>query len=168
MSTANDKLIGVYKHPETVQIVIALFVLSIGVLVYLLDRQPGSVYFIPEWFSLTGNPGSIFGYIGNHLPTFIHVYVFILLTVSTTAVSVSHACILWFVIDSLLEIAQLTTVANWIAENIPAWFAGIPFFENTASYFKNGTFDVLDIVSIVLGTVAAYLTFQFTRKERQS
>ena len=163
---ANDKLIGVSKHPGTVQIVIALFVLSIGLLVYLLDRQTGSVYFINEWFTVTDNHGSLFGQLGNHLPTFIHVYVFILLTVSITAVSASHACILWLAIDSMFEIAQLTPVANWIAENIPSWFSGIPFLENTASYFKNGTFDVLDIASIALGTVTAYLTIQFSRRWR--
>jgi len=46
----------------------------------------------------------------------------------------------------------------WIAANSPGWFSNIPFIENVPAYFLQGTFDVLDLVSIAVGAVAAYLT----------
>lgn len=161
----NDNIINLYKRPEAVQMVIALFVLCIGGLVYLLDRQPGSIYFIPEWLSLTDKPGSIFGQLGNYLPTFIHVYVFILLTAAISSFPALPICIAWLVIDSLFELAQFTPVAKWITENTPNWFAGIPFLENTGNYFLFGTFDVSDMFSIFVGAVAAYLTIKLSRGE---
>ena len=160
----NDKDIKVNKYSEIMQIATAIFALSIGLLVYLFDRQPDNIYFISGSFSQAGNFPRIFGQIGDHLPTFIHVYVFILLTASVTSVSAFQACILWFAIDGLLEFAQFTPIAHWIAGNVPAWFSGVPFLENTASYFLKGTFDVLDLVSIILGTIAAYLTIKYGRR----
>ena len=159
------------KRPEVVQLIFAIGGLLLGVLVYLLDREPNTVYFVPDWLTLGSKVKPIFGFIGNYLPTFIHVYVFILLT---TAVMQLHerlvipVCITWFTIDSIFEIAQLPGIAQWIAARVPAWFQGVPFLENTASYFIAGTFDILDIVSIAAGTVCAYFTvvISFRRAEK--
>lgn len=158
------------KQPEVLQITAAIGVLCIGVLVYVLDRQPGSAYFIPNWFALTINFSPIFGEIGNYLPTFIHTFAFILLTVIIVAPSslqVVLICIAWLAVDSLFEIAQITSIAYWIAGHVPGWFAGVPFLENTSAYFINGTFDSLDLVSIAAGTVTAFLVIkvgQYGRK----
>lgn len=148
----------------------ALGAAAIGTLVYLLDRPPDSVYFIPDWISLTDNLYPIFGQMGNHLPTFLHVYIFILLTfivMLPSAVMVYPICISWFVVDSLFELGQLTPIAQWIAVHVPDWFAGIPYLENTAAYFLAGTFDFLDLVSIAMGTVAAYLTIKGSYRGRE-
>ena len=156
-----------YKRAESLQLATAIVALSIGVLVYLLDRQPGSVYFIPGGVSIADSLNPIFGQIGNHLPTFIHVYAFILLTViimSPSPAMVFWICVTWFSVDSLFELAQLTPIAHLIAEHVPAWFIGIPFLENTAAYFLAGTFDILDIISIAMGTVTAYLTIRYSNK----
>lgn len=149
------------RRSEVLQVAVAIGVLAIGILVYLLDREPGSVYFIPDWISLANSLSPISGQIGHHLPTFVHVYVFILLTTATLIrplVRLTAICFIWFAIDSLFEIAQIATIAQWIAGIVPAWFAGMPFLENTASYFLAGTFDILDLVSIAVGTIVAYLT----------
>ncbi len=143
------------------QIAVAIGVLAIGVLVYLLDRQPGSVYFIPDWISLANNLSPIFGQIGHHLPTFVHVYAFILLTVVVAVPAISKlvpVCLAWFAIDSLFEVAQLNPIAQWIGSHTPIWFSGIPFLDNTADYFLSGTFDMLDLLSIATGALVAYLT----------
>lgn len=135
----------------------------VGISVYLLDRQPDSVYFLPEWISITKNFYPVFGSIGYQLPTFIHIYVFILLTfivLSSSNRMLVPVCFTWFSMDSIFELAQVTGIAQWIAGHVPAWFYGIPFLENTAGYFLAGTFDFLDIVSIAMGTVAAYLTIR--------
>jgi hypothetical protein len=140
---------------------IALGVLVVGVFVYALDRQSEFIYFLPGWLSLNNQVGSVFGSIGNYLPTFIHVYAFILLTVVVAVPSLTKlipVCLAWFTIDSLFEFAQLTPIAKWIGSHAPTWFSGIPFLENTADYFLRGTFDVFDLISIAIGTLAAYLS----------
>ena len=145
----------------------AVMALCIGVLVYAFDRQANHVYFLPAWLSAYNGHGGLFGLLGNYLPTFIHVYVFILLTVVVAGLSESRvllACFSWFAIDSLFEIAQLEPIARWLAGHVPTWFNGIPFLENTSSYFLHGTFDVLDLLSIAAGTLAARLTCQLLPK----
>lgn len=146
---------------KIIQAAPAAIALLVGVIVYLLDRQTDSVYFMAHWMVLGENSRPFFGAIGNHLPTFVHVYAFILLTAIFVTQSRAYAlsiCIFWFIIDSVFEVAQITTFAQWIAKHIPYWFHKIPFLENTSHYFLSGTFDVLDIFSITAGTLAAYLT----------
>lgn len=135
--------------------------LGVGVLIYVFDRQPEFIYFLPGWLSLNSHLGSLFGSIGNHLPTFLHVYAFILLTVVAASPSISKlipVCLAWFTLDSLFEVAQIDAIAQWLAIHTPAWFADIPFLENTTRYFLLGTFDVIDLLSIAAGTITAYIT----------
>lgn len=141
--------------------ILGISALSVGVLVYVFDRQPEFVYFLPGWLSLNGQVGGQFGNIGNYLPTFLHVYAFILLTVVVAVPSITKllpVCLAWFSLDALFEIAQIDTIAQWVATHTPAWFTGIPFLKNTANYFLMGTFDTIDLLSITAGTIAAYMT----------
>ncbi|MCI0505716.1 MAG: hypothetical protein L0Z73_06345 [Gammaproteobacteria bacterium] len=165
-----QNLPGKILRPEAIALIAAVIVLLLGVLVYAIDRQPGTVYFMSDWMRLGEGRGSVFGLLGRHLPTFVHVYTFILLTMALV-VPAGHyrhyllpVCLGWFVIDCLFEIAQLNFIAHVIAGWAPAWFAGIPFLENTANYFRHGRFDLLDLFSIGLGALAAYLTMQLIIK----
>jgi hypothetical protein len=145
--------------------VVATGALGVGVLVYVFDRQAEFVYFLPGWLSLHTQAGSVFGSIGDYLPTFIHVYAFILLTVIVAVPAITKlipVCLAWFTLDSLFEVAQLNPMAQWIGSHTPGWFNGIPFLENTADYFLMGTFDVFDLLSIAAGTLTAYLTVALT------
>ncbi len=147
---------------------LATSVLGIGVLIYVFDRQSEFVYFLPGWLSLNSMTDDLFGSIGNYLPTFIHVYVFILLTAVVAVPSITKlipVCLAWLGLDSLFEVAQIDAIALWLAANTPAWFEGIPFLENTSSYFLLGTFDVIDLLSIAAGTIVAYFTVSvYTRR----
>jgi hypothetical protein len=147
--------------PALKQIGFATIALAIGSAVYLFDRQPETVYFISTATSLPDGSSVVFGAIGNYLPTFVHVYAFILLTAALLAPGGAHAgfvCVFWALVDSVFELAQIDSVAARIAGIVPEWFAGIPLLENIPHYFLAGTFDVLDLVSIFAGTIAAYLT----------
>jgi hypothetical protein len=147
-----------------IQISLAVVALLIGVLVYLLDRQADRIYFIPHWLAETITGDSFLGAISNHIPTFVHVFAFILLTMAIVVPLQFYrrflvpVCVFWFSIDSLFEIAQVDAIAHGIAAHAPGWFIGIPFLENTADYFLTGTFDGLDLVSIGLAALAAYYT----------
>lgn len=140
-----------------------------GVVLYLVDRPPGSVYFLPVPSPYPFETGAVFGILGDWLPTFLHVYAFILLTVCAAgpgAHRVVPICMTWFAVDTLFELGQIPAIARMISALVPDAFMGIPFLENTAGYFLTGTFDVLDLVSIAAGTVAAYLTISLlTRKD---
>lgn len=148
------------------QFVAASSALMVGLCIYLLDRQPETVYFISRWFSANGEVNPVFGMLGNYLPTFLHVYAFILLTVVVFAQSYRQIviiCLSWLTIDSLFEIAQIDFISQSIASQTPDWFVGVPFLENTANYLMMGTFDVFDLLSIVAGTIAAYMTIIFSK-----
>jgi hypothetical protein len=153
------------SRPVAGQLAAALIALSAGAAVYAFDRQAGDVYLMASWMVLGDHAHSIFGALGDYLPTFIHVYVFILLTAVLAASSLRSVlviCVFWLVIDTAFEVAQLTVVAQQISAFIPDWFGAIPVLDNTSRYFLSGTFDVLDIISIATGALAAYLTIFFS------
>jgi hypothetical protein len=66
------------------QILIGLTVLLLGTLIYLIDRPPDQTYFVYKSLvniSLHNILPNFFGSIGNSLPSFVHVFSFILITV---------------------------------------------------------------------------------------
>lgn len=144
--------------------------LAFGLSVYLFDRPADRIYFVPDGWQLSAGNDLLFGFIGAHLPSFVHVAVFILVTAIILApwrFRIASICLLWFVIDSLFEIAQHELIAARIAAIVPNWFEDKFFLENTAAHFLNGTFDLLDIVSIALGSVVAYLVLQTSRVQEE-
>ena len=150
------------------QISLGIIVLSLGSLVYLIDRAPEHTYFIYQSsinLSLYHSTSGLFGIIGNYLPSFAHALSFILITaglIATRKNTYVLICLLWFVIDSLFEIGQGLIQS---ATAIPSWFAGIPFLENTESYFIHGTFDWNDVAATTIGVIAAYLILRATTKK---
>ena len=65
------------------QILIGLSVLLLGTLVYVVDRPPDQTYFVysnPFNISLFKTLPNLFSHIGKALPSFMHVFSFILIT----------------------------------------------------------------------------------------
>jgi hypothetical protein len=150
------------------QVLIGLGGLIIGTLVYLIDRPPEATYFIhfnSIRISLYGILPGVFGVIGISLPDFLHVFSFILITAGILPWRRKGAlviCLGWFFIDLAFELCQKF---NALAlRMVPEWFKGIPFLENTENYFRQGTFDFLDVIAISLGTAAAYFVLLATNK----
>ena len=145
-------------------ILIGVFALIIGGLVYLSDRPSESIYLLPDWLASYSWHINLFGSTGDFLPTFFHVFAFILMTTACLTLSKGQlilVCAFWFVIDSLFEIAQSDTIAHWIAMSIGNRFDGFPVLENLAPYFLNGVFDIADIASIAVGAIVAFLTVHY-------
>lgn len=158
---------SVNKH----QIATGVFALFVGTLVYLVDRPADYTYFVysgPTSISLYKILPNLFGLIGNNVPTFVHVFSFILITAGVLSCQKRGCfiiCLSWLLLDCAFELGQkFKTVPSQI---IPGWFSGIPFLENTQIYFLRGTFDVLDLVAVALGTVAAYFFLLTTNKDRR-
>lgn len=153
------------RRPEISLLSAAAFVLAVGVLVYVLDRG-GAVYFLPAWLAHGGGP-SIVGPLANQLPTFTHPLAFILITAAVLHPwprLLPAICLAWFSIECLFELGQLEPIGQRIADAVPAWFDGVPLLEATPTYFSQGTFDPLDLLSIGLGVVAAYLIACFIER----
>ena len=153
------------------QILIGLSALIFGLLVYLLYRPPDQSYFLYVSglnISLYNTLPNIFGLIGNSVPTFIHVFSFILITAGFLSCQKRGCliiCLSWLLVDSAFELGQ--NFNTWSASIIPVWFDGIPFLENTKSYFIHGTFDFTDLAAIAFGTLTAYLVLLSTNKSKR-
>jgi len=154
-----------------VQILIGVAGLILGSLVYLIDRPPDQTYFV--YFSRTNislhnTIPNLFGVLGNTLPDFLHVFSFILITAglfSCKRRGYLIICLSWFFVDSAFELCQKYN--SLPLRIIPDWFEGIPFLENTRNYFQRGTFDMVDLVAIAVGTGAAYFLIILTTSKRR-
>jgi len=152
------------------QILIGVLGLLIGTLVYLVDRPLDQTYFvyrIPFHISLFKTLPNLFGHIGKSLPSFIHVFSFILLTtgiISSRKKGFIIVCSGWFIIDCVFEIGQ--KFHSLALKTVPSWFSSIPILENTRNYFIHGTFDFNDLAAISVGTIAAYFVMLSTVKGR--
>lgn len=147
-----------FERKHLIAILIGVAALFSGILVYVSDRPPGKTYFLNHLpIDLHLPWTNLFGQWGYVLPDFIHVFSFSLITAGFMAASRMGqvwSCVFWVCIDSLFEIGQ--GVSHRLVPHIPPWFDTLPFLENTAAYFKNGTFDRLDLLAIFLGGMVAY------------
>jgi hypothetical protein len=153
------------------QFLIGLTVLLLGTLIYLIDRPPDQTYFVHKSFvniSLHNTLPNLFGFIGNSLPSFIHVFSFILITAGLMHCQKKGCpiiCAFWFLTDVIFELGQkFSSLASKI---IPDWFAGIPILENTKNYFLSGTFDYFDLAAITIGAIVAYFVLLYTRQRKK-
>jgi hypothetical protein len=150
-------------------ILIGSAALLIGALVYYIDRPADQTYFVSKYsenLSMHDRVPNLFGIVGESLPDFIHVFSFILLTAGISSCGKRGyrvICLSWLFIDSAFELGQKYLKQS--IKNLPDWFDGIPILEAIKSYFILGTFDWIDLLSIILGTVAAYIILiKFTEK----
>ena len=153
------------------QIIIGSVILLIGTLVYLIDRPPEHTYFVFKSavdISLFKTLPNLFGVIGNTLPSFVHVFAFILITAGMIACRKRGyliICLCWLTLDVTFEFGQKFNA--FFSSLVPAWFNRFPFLENTTNYFSRGTFDQADIASAMIGSALAYLVLIATMDERK-
>jgi hypothetical protein len=152
------------------QLLTGLGVLALGTLFYYMFRSAEHTYFLKI---LSIHPHSskslapIILTLANSLPTFIHVFAFILMTAAFVASrkrAYAIVCLAWFAIDALFELGQ--GFGDLIIPVIPGWFSNILFLENTGDYFLRGRFDHIDLLSIALGSVAAYVLLLKTTNDK--
>jgi hypothetical protein len=149
-----------WLRPEFIQIAAALCALFLGLMMYLFSRDPHQVYFlenVPTHFDTAADSNKAI----DSLPSFLHVYSFILLTsavLSASLTTIRIICVFWFSIECLFEIGQYHAISYHITNHVPAWFADVPILKLVPAYFVYGTFDVVDIIAMLLGVCAAYIT----------
>lgn len=150
---------------ELLQVLAAAFALLGGVFIYLLSRDSQHVYFLRFLPFLQSSDASQPGVFSNILPSLLHTYAFILLSVAVLSASLVQTriiCLVWVVIEGLFEAGQHERIAGLISEPLGLWLDGIPLLQFSHEYFVNGTFDGLDILAILLGAAAAYVSVMFS------
>ena len=150
------------------QLLIGFSVLTLGALFYYLFRSSEHTYFLKN-LGISSQPISILPpvllTIGNTLPSFLHVFAFIMMTAGLIANKKRGyliVCLSWFTIDVFFEISQGLDAV--LIPVIPNWFSHLFLLENTRDYLLYGSFDYLDLVAIALGSIVAYLFL--TKNER--
>lgn len=153
------------------QIGIGVVALTVGTLVYLIDRAPGDTYFVNHFgieAFLPDRLPNLFGKIGDFLPALTHAFALPLITAGILSSGKKGCGVIvgcWFLVDLAFEIGQ--EFGSSIALRVPAWFRGIPFLENTGAFFRNGTFDWLDVLAIALGAASAYAIARSTCRRKR-
>jgi len=160
-----------YYHANLFRIMIGIFFLIIGALVYLIDRPSNSTYFVYHYnFMLNFHNiiPNIFGPLSNSLPDFIHVFSFIMITAGVLSCGKTGGLIVsifWLLIDTSFEIGQ--KYPSVPLKFIPDSFSNTPILEATKCYFQEGTFDIIDLFAIMLGSIIAYLLILITIEKRK-
>ena len=156
-------------HRTGLQLALGLGVLLLGALVYVLDRSPAQVPLLSA-FNLFGQLPSVFGPIGDSLPTFAHAFAFAVLSAVILGNSRKVAfwtCLGWFGVDAAFEIGQHPHSAEALSQFLPASFEHLPILTQIESYFVLGTFAVWDLISIGLGAISAYLVLRWSDSTRE-
>ena len=123
---------------------VATGLLLIGGIVYLVFRSGSTVYFLAGIFPETVNYSISTGTISNSIPSFLHIYAFILLTavvLNPARTGLILICLGWVSVELFFEIGQHPFFAQYLTGWVPAWFANFSYLEVANTYFLSGTFD---------------------------
>lgn len=149
------------KSSSYIYLVLGNIALLFGWLIYYLFRPkllPGKLEI--EFFSIS--PVVV---LSGVLPEFLHTYAFILLTyvalgvMSKTNLYISMA--IWLVLESLFEIGQHPLFSHFFSYLETSVFAPQSPARFVTRYFLHGTFDPLDLMAIMIATLAAYYTAHY-------
>jgi len=144
------------------QFLIGLISLIMGIIFYFTFRPDMSSYLQSKFVkidTLFGNYSNLLGQLGDSLPEFIHPFAFSLLSmgaIANTRKARILICMIFFLINLLFELSQ--KYAALITIYIPNWFNKLFILENTKNYFIKGTFSILDLIVIFLGSIMAFIT----------
>jgi hypothetical protein len=151
-----NPLIGSETSRTAVLVATGLMAMAVGLLVYLIDRDPSHAALIPAVEALAGS--SLFGVLGQWIPSFVHPFAFSLFTAATYPSRASagySACAAWWAVNVVFEVVQYPGI-NWaVAEAAEgelgrAWPARL-----LSNYVLRGTFDVGDLIAATVGAVGA-------------
>ncbi len=145
---------------------IGFLALTIGATFYFVGRPEGASYFqevFAEIDKFFPQLPSLFGRLGGSLPEFVHPFAFSLMGIglfATTRIQRFWICFVFFSINALFELGQ--HYSAFITSCIPAWFNSIPLLKNTTNYFTLGTFSMVDLAAILVGSTMAFIVSELT------
>jgi len=94
--------------------------LLLGVFIYVAERSGNKAYFLRAAYDPHIHSGVLHA-VSGQLPSFVHVYAFILLSVAVAPRSMRSGsiCLSWAVIDSLFELAQHPAIGRRLLSTLP-------------------------------------------------
>lgn len=151
------------------QLCIASFLMTLGFALYVVSR--GFVPFsIVEADALYSGPLVNLGRLGDFLPTFIHAAAFCLLCAGILNASrrlATVVCVFWGVVHATCELGQSRTIAyESIAPLLDSVAGKHALLAAVRDYFSKGVFDMADLLSAVVGCLAAYYLIALTEDKR--
>ena len=155
---------------DKIRIMAGGIALIIGAMIYLTDRPPDRTYFVqrsPVDISLYDARTKMFGAAGDHLPAFIHVFSFVLITAGVISGGKrvdAAVCLSWVAVNCAFELGQKFKFLS--VKLVPGFFSDIPFLENTKSFFLTGTFDMFDLAAVFLGGISAWFVLSSTTERK--
>jgi len=142
--------------------------LAMGCLFYALTRTSPHIFLLSDFFTQMfprHSSGSGWG----ALPTFIHTFSFVLISVGIVGYRRSSAIMaiasLWVSIELLLELGQHPVLEQTFVNALPNWLQRVPVFDQTAQYFMRGTYDIRDVAAIFAAAGLAVLLIQFLHRK---
>jgi len=132
-----------------------------------LVRPPASTYFVAGFLQPLNTTLHPEFWFADQLPSFLHTYAFILLTYAVLGITSQKALLasisFWLVIELLFEVGQMPSVAVILVSLTPEWFSDFSMLELIDGFFLNGTYDVFDVLAILLAAIASWLTIRVGR-----
>jgi len=162
-----DAVASMTRKSQFRLMIIALCVFLLGAIVYLFDRSATDIYFIPDWWVFADGTPELFGALGGSFPAFAHTFAFALLfsvLLAPWRVAPGIVCMGWSATEALLEISQVDFIGARIQQSLPGWLADWPILANVPFYFSSGHYDPLDLLNILLGGAAAWLTVELANR----
>jgi len=136
--------------------------LSIGILVYLMDRDASQAALVPLITALAGR--NAFGVLGHWLPSFVHPFAFSLFTAAALSPGAAPryvACAAWCAVNVGFELAQHTAFKSQWVLVLSAGAGDSVMTRPVLNYLLHGTFDFGDVLAAILGALAAVVLMQF-------
>lgn len=150
--------------PALLWAVVGALALLLGLTFYYFARPEGTVYALSTWSAANKFSNLPFA---EQAPTFLHCYGFILISAAVIGLkqlSAAAIATMWFIFETLFEIAQATYFARVIETILPEQLQQVFLLENMAPYFIKGSFDWLDLLSLALAALCAYVTLKLTSR----
>jgi len=154
----SDGVAASHSAATAILTAIASLALALGVMVYLADRPPSHATLIPAMFAL--GTGSLFGALGNWLPSFVHPFAFSLMSSAFRAPAAAPAygtCAAWWSVNLVFEVCQHPLIRPFVVERLQATLGNGWPTRPVSNYLLRGTFDVGDLIAATLGALAAAL-----------
>jgi hypothetical protein len=154
----------------SLQIWLSLVTLALGVFGYVVHRAAS--FSVPtESIPLFQPMVGFLAMLGRSLLPLVHVFVFsvrsaVFLGNGRYAALAFSAT--WFLLTSVFELAEQAVITLPLMGFVPSWLQEMPVLDRIAGYFRHGTFDLIDIVFITAGALAACLVIGYVRLRRTS
>lgn len=146
------------------QLALGLLFLLAGTLEYLVSRPTSTTLFLNKLEPLSSFFHSLphlYGELGIYAPDFFHTLAFSLMAMAYLGSGIARAsiCVGWILLDCMFELGQMYGVQ--LVDYLGEWME----IDTIKNYFVNGTFDICDLIAIILGGMSALVLGELLSKE---